>query len=192
MAGCSTPFIVLKTENQGHTQELLSHCMWTTYVPIFYYVLVFYTIELKKFPTLFCCVENRESWWLAYQWDVKSCILFSKLLLLFLEISISLFIAYCVSNITLTDYKKSKDPGGLVLLESIFSFDLSVPLNYLLKGLEERVLIIQVKQWLIPYYLCNFSISSLILWKISNSSLSFIIQFFLVKRVEWEFELLNF
>lgn len=39
--------------------------------------------------------------------------------------------------------RASKDPGGLVLLESIFSFDLSVPLNYLLKGLEERVLIIQ-------------------------------------------------
>ncbi|XP_038875211.1 uncharacterized protein LOC120067727 isoform X2 [Benincasa hispida] len=39
--------------------------------------------------------------------------------------------------------RASKDPGGLVLLESIFSFDLSVPLNYLLEGLEERVLVIQ-------------------------------------------------
>ncbi|KAE8647944.1 hypothetical protein Csa_000367 [Cucumis sativus] len=39
--------------------------------------------------------------------------------------------------------RASKDPGGLVLLESIFSFDLTVPLNYLLEGLEGRVLIIQ-------------------------------------------------
>ncbi|XP_022928782.1 uncharacterized protein LOC111435603 isoform X1 [Cucurbita moschata] len=39
--------------------------------------------------------------------------------------------------------RASKDPGGLVVLESIFSFDLSVPLNHLLEGLEERVLIIQ-------------------------------------------------
>ncbi|XP_022159837.1 uncharacterized protein LOC111026138 isoform X2 [Momordica charantia] len=39
--------------------------------------------------------------------------------------------------------RASKDPGGLVVLESIFSFDLSVPLNYLLEGFEERVLIIQ-------------------------------------------------
>lgn len=36
-----------------------------------------------------------------------------------------------------------------MVLESIFSFDLSVPLNHLLEGLEERVLIIQVKGWLI-------------------------------------------
>ncbi|KAL4018803.1 hypothetical protein IC575_022427 [Cucumis melo] len=39
--------------------------------------------------------------------------------------------------------RASKDPGGLVLLESIFSFDLTVPLNYLLERLEGRVLIIQ-------------------------------------------------
>ncbi|GLT40303.1 hypothetical protein SLA2020_144480 [Shorea laevis] len=39
--------------------------------------------------------------------------------------------------------RASYDPGVLVVLESIFSFDLSLPLNYLLEGLEEKVLIVQ-------------------------------------------------
>ncbi|OMO85847.1 hypothetical protein CCACVL1_09967 [Corchorus capsularis] len=39
--------------------------------------------------------------------------------------------------------RASYDPGVSVVLESIFSFDLSIPLNYLLEGCEEKVLIIQ-------------------------------------------------
>ncbi|PWA48557.1 DNA photolyase [Artemisia annua] len=37
----------------------------------------------------------------------------------------------------------SDDPGALVVLESIFTFDPSIPLNYLFKGFENKVLIIQ-------------------------------------------------
>ncbi|GJZ56904.1 hypothetical protein Tco_0612398 [Tanacetum coccineum] len=37
----------------------------------------------------------------------------------------------------------SYDPGVLVVLESIFTFDPSIPLNYLFKGFENEVLIIQ-------------------------------------------------
>lgn len=32
----------------------------------------------------------------------------------------------------------------VMVLESIFGFDLSLPLNYLLKGFEEKTLVIQV------------------------------------------------
>ncbi|KAI3712569.1 hypothetical protein L1987_71128 [Smallanthus sonchifolius] len=39
--------------------------------------------------------------------------------------------------------RASYDPGVLVVLESIFTFDPSIPLNYLLKGFKEKVLIIQ-------------------------------------------------
>ncbi|KAF3675674.1 Hydrolase, putative isoform 2 [Capsicum annuum] len=39
--------------------------------------------------------------------------------------------------------RASYDPGVVVVLESIFSFDLSVPLNYLLQGFEKRVLVLQ-------------------------------------------------
>ncbi|KAK1414549.1 hypothetical protein QVD17_30295 [Tagetes erecta] len=39
--------------------------------------------------------------------------------------------------------RASNDPGVLVVLESIFTFDPSIPLNYLLKGFKEKVLIIQ-------------------------------------------------
>ncbi|KAE8022417.1 hypothetical protein FH972_008219 [Carpinus fangiana] len=39
--------------------------------------------------------------------------------------------------------RASYDPGVPVVLESIFSFNLSIPLNYLLKGFEDKVLIIQ-------------------------------------------------
>lgn len=39
--------------------------------------------------------------------------------------------------------RASYDPGVLVVLESIFTFDLSVPLNYLLQGFEKRVLVLQ-------------------------------------------------
>lgn len=39
--------------------------------------------------------------------------------------------------------RASYDPGVQVVLESIFTFNLSIPLNYLLEGFEEKVLIIQ-------------------------------------------------
>ncbi|KAL6127000.1 hypothetical protein ACLB2K_075045 [Fragaria x ananassa] len=39
--------------------------------------------------------------------------------------------------------RASYDPGVVVVLESVFSFNLSLPLNYLLKGFKEKVLIIQ-------------------------------------------------
>ncbi|XP_007038428.2 PREDICTED: uncharacterized protein LOC18605386 [Theobroma cacao] len=39
--------------------------------------------------------------------------------------------------------RASYDPGVLVVLESIFSLDLSIPLNFLLQGYEEKVLIVQ-------------------------------------------------
>ncbi|TYI53173.1 hypothetical protein E1A91_D12G300300v1 [Gossypium mustelinum] len=39
--------------------------------------------------------------------------------------------------------RASYDPGVTVVLESIFSFDLSIPLNYPLEGYEEKVLILQ-------------------------------------------------
>ncbi|KAL6131884.1 hypothetical protein ACLB2K_070257 [Fragaria x ananassa] len=39
--------------------------------------------------------------------------------------------------------RASYDPGVAVVLESVFSFNLSLPLNYLLKGFKEKVLIIQ-------------------------------------------------
>ncbi|PON56236.1 DNA photolyase class 1, 8-HDF type [Parasponia andersonii] len=39
--------------------------------------------------------------------------------------------------------RASYDPGVLAVLESIFSFNLTLPLNYLLKDFEERVLVIQ-------------------------------------------------
>ncbi|XP_022736721.1 uncharacterized protein LOC111289719 [Durio zibethinus] len=39
--------------------------------------------------------------------------------------------------------RASYDPGVVAVLESIFSFDLSIPLNYLLEGYEEKTLIVQ-------------------------------------------------
>ncbi|KAG6415624.1 hypothetical protein SASPL_123037 [Salvia splendens] len=39
--------------------------------------------------------------------------------------------------------RASHDPGVIYVLESIFSFDLSLPLNYLLEGFENRTLIVQ-------------------------------------------------
>ncbi|CAL1405174.1 unnamed protein product [Linum trigynum] len=39
--------------------------------------------------------------------------------------------------------RASYDPGAEEVLESIFSFNLSLPLNYLLEGFKERVLVIQ-------------------------------------------------
>ncbi|CAI9295742.1 unnamed protein product [Lactuca saligna] len=39
--------------------------------------------------------------------------------------------------------RASYDPGAVVVLESLFTFDPSIPMNYVLKGLEEKVMIIQ-------------------------------------------------
>ncbi|KAL3834595.1 hypothetical protein ACJIZ3_009331 [Penstemon smallii] len=39
--------------------------------------------------------------------------------------------------------RASYDPGVTLVLESIFSFDLSIPLNYLLEGFEKKILVIQ-------------------------------------------------
>ncbi|GFZ15220.1 DNA photolyase [Actinidia rufa] len=39
--------------------------------------------------------------------------------------------------------RASYDPGVVIVLESIFTFNLSIPLNYLLEGFENRVLVIQ-------------------------------------------------
>ncbi|KAF9611641.1 hypothetical protein IFM89_034112 [Coptis chinensis] len=38
---------------------------------------------------------------------------------------------------------KSQDPGVLMVLESVFSFDLSIPVNYLFESFGGKVLIIQ-------------------------------------------------
>lgn len=42
------------------------------------------------------------------------------------------------------DEVQSHDPGVTVVLESVFSFNLSIPLNFILKGLHDRILVIQV------------------------------------------------
>ncbi|KAG7037623.1 hypothetical protein SDJN02_01252, partial [Cucurbita argyrosperma subsp. argyrosperma] len=115
------------------TKDIVKNCYPTVceLMPQFlYYFLAFHVIELQNFPTLFCAVQRTER---ADNWLISE-------MLRAVSSSVSFFLP---SNITLTDHEKSKDPGGLVVLESIFSFDLSVPLNYLLEGLEERVLIIQ-------------------------------------------------
>jgi len=39
--------------------------------------------------------------------------------------------------------RASHDPGVVVVLESIFTFNLSIPLNYLLEGFDNRILVIQ-------------------------------------------------
>ncbi|KAK6132173.1 hypothetical protein DH2020_034098 [Rehmannia glutinosa] len=39
--------------------------------------------------------------------------------------------------------RASNDPGVIFVLESIFSFDLSLPLNYLLEGFEKKILVVQ-------------------------------------------------
>lgn len=75
----------------------------------------------------------------------------AKVLLLYLRSSIRSIVKKCYPNnpdraddwlineMTTASY----DPGVVRVLESIFSFDLSIPLNYLVKGMENRVLVIQ-------------------------------------------------
>lgn len=45
----------------------------------------------------------------------------------------------------------------VMVLESIFGFDLSLPLNYLLKGFEEKTLVIQVSRFSNIYWILNLT-----------------------------------
>ncbi|XP_031265865.1 uncharacterized protein LOC116124296 isoform X2 [Pistacia vera] len=75
----------------------------------------------------------------------------ARLLLFYLRLNISNVVKQCYPTRTerVDDWligemlRASHDPGVLVVLESIFSFNLSLPLSYLLEGFNEKVLIIQ-------------------------------------------------
>ncbi|KAK1366662.1 Photolyase/cryptochrome alpha/beta domain-containing protein [Heracleum sosnowskyi] len=75
----------------------------------------------------------------------------AKVLLLYLRTSIRSIVKKCYPNnpdraddwLINEMITASYDPGVVRVLESIFSFDLSIPLNYLLEGMENRVLVIQ-------------------------------------------------
>ncbi|OVA14546.1 DNA photolyase [Macleaya cordata] len=75
----------------------------------------------------------------------------SRLLLFYLKLRVGNIVKNCYSTNTgraddwLIDemLRASHDPGVLVVLESIFNFNLSIPLNYLLEPFEGKVLIIQ-------------------------------------------------
>lgn len=75
----------------------------------------------------------------------------AQLLLFYLRLNISNFVKQCYPTrreraddwLISEMLRASYDPGVLVVLESIFSFNLSLPLNYLLEGFKEKVLIIQ-------------------------------------------------
>ncbi|KAG9159683.1 hypothetical protein Leryth_017416 [Lithospermum erythrorhizon] len=75
----------------------------------------------------------------------------ARLLLLYLRLNIKSIVKSCYPSrpdraddwLVKEMLRASHDPGGIVLLESIFSFDLSIPLNYLLRGFDGRVLVIQ-------------------------------------------------
>ncbi|PWA40233.1 DNA photolyase, N-terminal [Artemisia annua] len=69
-------------------------------------------------------------------------------LLFYLRLSLRNLVKRCYPTITERAdegllNEMSDDPGALVVLESIFTFDPSIPLNYLFKGFENKVLIIQ-------------------------------------------------
>ncbi|CAN1842703.1 Pheophytinase, chloroplastic [Linum perenne] len=57
--------------------------------------------------------------------------------------AILLYLKSNIRSIVRNCYPTSCDPGVAEVLESVFSFDLSLPLNYLLQGCKEQVLIIQ-------------------------------------------------
>ncbi|CAL5367006.1 unnamed protein product [Camellia sinensis] len=75
----------------------------------------------------------------------------ARLLLLYLRSTIESIVKNCyptqveraddliISEMTRASY----DPGVVVVLESIFTFNLSIPLNFLLQGFENQVLVIQ-------------------------------------------------
>ncbi|XP_027186317.1 uncharacterized protein [Cicer arietinum] len=75
----------------------------------------------------------------------------SRILLYFLRLKIKEIVKKCypVKGERADDWlinemlRASSDPGVLVVLESIFSFNLSIPLNYLVEDVKEKVLIIQ-------------------------------------------------
>lgn len=74
----------------------------------------------------------------------------ARLLLVYLKLSIRNIVKKCYPNNAdrADDWlinemtRASCDPGVVLVLESIFSFNLSIPLNYLLKGFEERRLLV--------------------------------------------------
>ncbi|CAK7337075.1 unnamed protein product [Dovyalis caffra] len=75
----------------------------------------------------------------------------ARLLLVYLRLNIGSIVKNCYPTKTerVDDWlinemlRASYDPGGLAVLESIFSFNLSLALNYLLEGFKEKVLVIQ-------------------------------------------------
>uniref|UniRef100_A0A1J3JTQ8 Pheophytinase, chloroplastic n=1 Tax=Noccaea caerulescens TaxID=107243 RepID=A0A1J3JTQ8_NOCCA len=75
----------------------------------------------------------------------------ARLLLLFLQFNVKKLLKDCypvkperADDFLITEMlRASQDPGVVMVLESIFGFDLSLPLNYLLKGFEEKTLVIQ-------------------------------------------------
>ncbi|GAU45669.1 hypothetical protein TSUD_268360 [Trifolium subterraneum] len=75
----------------------------------------------------------------------------SRILLFFLRLTIQDIVKKCYpTKVERADdwlinemLRASYDPGVPVVLESIFSFNLSIPLNYLLEDVKEKVLIIQ-------------------------------------------------
>ncbi|EOA16132.1 hypothetical protein CARUB_v10004267mg [Capsella rubella] len=75
----------------------------------------------------------------------------ARLLLFFLQLNVKKLLKDCypVNPERADDFliaemlRASQDPGVVMVLESIFGFDLSLPLNYLLKGFEEKTLVIQ-------------------------------------------------
>ncbi|CAH8304255.1 unnamed protein product [Eruca vesicaria subsp. sativa] len=75
----------------------------------------------------------------------------ARLLILFLRFNVKKLLKDCypvkperADEFLITEMlRASQDPGVVMVLESIFGFDLSLPLNYLLKGFEEKTLVIQ-------------------------------------------------
>ncbi|XP_002510925.2 uncharacterized protein LOC8266046 isoform X2 [Ricinus communis] len=75
----------------------------------------------------------------------------AELLLLYLRLNIRTIMKNCyptkterADDLLINEMlRASFDPGVIVVLESIFSFNLSLPLNYLLEDLKDKVLIVQ-------------------------------------------------
>ncbi|CAN8325888.1 unnamed protein product [Cochlearia groenlandica] len=75
----------------------------------------------------------------------------ARLLLIFLQFNVKKLLKDCypvkperADEFLINEMlRASQDPGVVMVLESIFGFDLSLPLNYLLKGFEEKTLVIQ-------------------------------------------------
>lgn len=98
---------------------------------------------------------------MAYRWDAQGSILSNYLSLCSLR-SICTYFNFDQMNFIYSKRKEkevkllrcglmvcldevqSHDPGVTVVLESVFSFNLSIPLNFILKGLHDRILVIQV------------------------------------------------